>query len=349
MTEPAVWFPAIRAGTGTDVFTARLVEGLRRRGLRAEIAWLPQRAEYAPWSVPRPQAPAWANIAHVNTWLPASLLPRHLPVVATIHHAVHHPDAQAYKGWLRSAYHRYWIAPNERRVLRRAIRRVAVSRFVAETARQTLSDSPFEVIYNGIDVGFFQPADTRRSGRPFTLGYLGKWTTRKGVDLLAPIMRALGEGYQLLYTGGARRERRTLPANMHDVGRLAGPAAVRTFLQGLDALLFPSRSEGLPLSVLESLACGVPVIAARTGPLPEIVEDGITGLLCPPDEVMAFAQAARWLAAHPEHSQRMREAARARALAFDIEAMLERYLALYREVLGGERSADARQGLERSV
>ena len=46
--EPAVWFPAVRAGTGTDVFTERLVEGLNKRGIRAEITWLPLRAEYAP-------------------------------------------------------------------------------------------------------------------------------------------------------------------------------------------------------------------------------------------------------------------------------------------------------------
>ncbi len=335
MTEPAVWFPAIRAGTGTDVFTERLVEGLRRRGLRAEIAWLPHRAEYAPWSVPRPKAPAWANIAHVNTWLPASMLPSHIPIVATIHHAVHHPDAQAYKGLLRATYHRYWIVPNERRVLQCAVRRIAVSRFVAETARQMLTEGPIEVIYNGIDVDFFKPSPSRqRPGQPFTLGYLGTWTMRKGVDLLAPIMQALGADFLLLYTGGPKSSPNAFPTNMRDVGRLSGPAAVRAFLQSIDALLFPSRSEGLGISVLEALACGVPVIAARTGPLPEIVKDKVTGLLCPPDEVAAFAQAARWLALHPEQWQRMRQAARAHAMAFDIEAMVGRYLEVYRSVLG---------------
>lgn len=48
----AVWFPAVRSYSGADVFTERLCAGLNARGIRAEISWLPLRAEYAPWSVP---------------------------------------------------------------------------------------------------------------------------------------------------------------------------------------------------------------------------------------------------------------------------------------------------------
>ena len=66
-TAPAIWFPTVRTGTGTDVFTQRLVADLSKRGVRAEITWLPLRAEYAPWTVPIPQPPAWATVAHVNT------------------------------------------------------------------------------------------------------------------------------------------------------------------------------------------------------------------------------------------------------------------------------------------
>ncbi|MCQ4974462.1 hypothetical protein NE662_09525, partial [Bifidobacterium pseudocatenulatum] len=65
--QPAIWFPAIRTGTGTDVFTQRLVEGLVAIGIRAEITWLPLRAEYLPWTVAVPQPPNWATIVHVNT------------------------------------------------------------------------------------------------------------------------------------------------------------------------------------------------------------------------------------------------------------------------------------------
>ena len=72
-------------------------------------------------------------------------MPGYLPIVATLHHSIHDPALRRHKGWLRAAYHRWWIAPNERRVLRRADRVVAVSNFVADMARQTLCDVPMQV------------------------------------------------------------------------------------------------------------------------------------------------------------------------------------------------------------
>ena len=171
---PAIWFPTVRTNTGTDVFTQRLVADLCKRGVRAEITWLPLHAEYAPWTVPIPQSPAWATVAHVNTWLHTRFIPRSLPLVATIHHAVHHPDAGAYKGPLRAAYHRWWIAPNERRVLRHAQRVVAVSQFVANSTLHSLLDVPMQVIYNGVDTERFCPGTRQRQpGEPFKLLFVG--------------------------------------------------------------------------------------------------------------------------------------------------------------------------------
>ena len=93
--EPAVWFPTVRTGSGSEVFTVRLVDELKNRGLRAEITWLPLRAEFAPWTVPVPRPPTWANVVHVNTWLHPRFLPKRMPVVATLHHSIHHPDLDA--------------------------------------------------------------------------------------------------------------------------------------------------------------------------------------------------------------------------------------------------------------
>src|SRR3546814_20476891 len=89
--KPAVWLPTIRAGTGADVFTVRLCDGLNARGIRAEIAWLPHRAEYLPWTVRAPEPPAWANVAHVHSWLPHRFWPRRLPPVVTVPHLVNAP------------------------------------------------------------------------------------------------------------------------------------------------------------------------------------------------------------------------------------------------------------------
>lgn len=294
-----VWFPAVRTNTGTDVFTERLVKGLNECGIRAEIAWLPLRAEYMPWSVAAPPTPKWANIVHVNTWLHPRFIPQNLPVVATIHHAVHHPDTLSYKGWLRAAYHKYWIAPIERSAMCRADKVIAVSQFVANTAKQTLVNVPMQVIYNGIDTEVFKPGNrVYQEGEPFRLLYVGSWMARKGVDLLAPIMRELGDGFELHYTGGpaSQKYKADMPPNMKDIGRLNGDSEVAAAMKNADALLFPSRSEGFGLVVAEAMACGLPVIANESSLLQEIIMDGKTAIFCQLNDADAFSNTIKKLA-----------------------------------------------------
>lgn len=343
--DPAVWFPAVRTGTGTDVFTERLIKGLHARGIRADITWLPLRAEYAPWSVHVPEPPAWANLVHVNTWLHPRFLPPGLPIIATIHHSVYAPEAGAYKTVLRAAYHRFWIAPNERRLLRKADKVVAVSHFSAEVARRWLLDREYEVIYNGVDTSIFQPGDRQRQPeRPFRLLYVGGWTANKGVELLAPIMRELGDAFVLRYTGAPEPEKRTMPANMQDIERLPGDDAVAAAMRDAEALLFPSRSEGFGLVAAEAMACGLPVIATRGSSLSEVVEDGITGMLCRQDDIPAFVAAVRALASDPARAGMMGGAARSRAQSlFDIQGMLDAYIGMYRACLRTDRAAVSRR------
>lgn len=340
--EPAVWFPAVRAGSGTDVFTERLAGELRKRGLRTEITWLPLRAEYASWSVARPEPPAWANIIHINTWLHPRFLPDDIPVVATLHHSTHHPDLEPYKGFLRSVYHKYWIKPDELRTLQRADQVVAVSRFAADTARATLVDRPVPVICNGVDTGHFRPPGKREPHRPFRLLYVGKWASLKGVNLLAPIMRTLGAGFELRYTGiGVPGKGQTdMPANMQDIGRLQGPDAVIAAMQDADALLFPSRSEGFPMVVVEALSCGLPVIASDVASLAEAVRDDVTGYLVRKDDVEGFSVACRTMSGDRVRYERMAESARSCAVdRFSIKRMMEDYLGIYEDVLTNRASS----------
>lgn len=330
--KPAIWFPTVRTGTGTDVFTERLVKGLNEQGIKAEITWLPLRAEYAPWTVKATKPPSWATVVHVNTWLHSRFLPKHLPIVATLHHSIHDPALRPYKGWLRAAYHRWWIAPNERRVMRRATSITAVSEFVANMARQTLCDISMQVIYNGVDTKLFTPSNySQRLNQPLRLVYIGAWRKLKGVDLLAPTMRELGKGYELHYTGGpaAAADKPHMPNNMYDLGRL-NQAEVIEAMQNADAFLFPSRSEGFGLVVAEAMACGLPVIAMSGTAVDEVVQHGRNGYLCDDKQPQDLAQMVRETSSSwPQ----LRQAARARVCErFDYGSMLDNYIETYQQL-----------------
>lgn len=344
-TEPAVWFPAIRAGSGTDVFTERLVKGLQQRGIKAGITWLPHRAEYAPWTVPVPRVPRWANIAHVNTWLHPRFIPRHLPIVATMHLCVHDPALELFKTPLQRLYHRLWIRRVEARILQRADVVTAVSRYSAERTREVFRCQNIQVIHNGVDTTTFHPLPRSHPNTPFRLLYVGNWSERKGVGLLGPLLQRLGPDFELHYTADRNGHHRQygLPSSCRCLGRLGATELVRAY-QTADALLFPSRLEGLPLTVLEAMACGLPVIAARVASLSEVVEHGVTGWLDAQSKGKEFAAACRRLAADPATWQSMRDAARRRAVqSFDVNLMVERYLKLYQALLD-PRSVEAAEG-----
>lgn len=290
--KPAVWFPTVRTGTGTDVFTERLVEGLNQQGIRAEITWLPLRAEYLPCTVKIPHPPEWATIVHVSTWLNRRFLPQDLPIVATLHHSIHDPNLRPHKGLLRALYHQFWIAPNERRVMKQAKQVTAVSQFVSDMAKQTLCDVPIQVIYNGVDTTLFCPSNKvkeKGEGEPLRLLYVGAWKKLKGVDLLTPIMSELGPEFELYYTGGtsAEKDKLKMPENMHDLGRLNQQEVIQA-MQSSDLLLFPSRSEGFGLVVAEAMACDLPVVASEIPSLSELITYGKTGLLCNLNDVQDF-------------------------------------------------------------
>jgi glycosyltransferase involved in cell wall biosynthesis len=330
--KPAIWFPTVRCGTGTDIFTETLVHKLRERGVRAEITWLPLRAEYAPWSVAIPRPPKWATVAHVNTWLHSRFLPKNLPIVATIHHSIHDPALRPYKGWLRAAYHRWWIAPNERRVLKQAAHITAASKYAADIAKKTLCEVTIQVVYNGIEIEAFQPGNqTRKPGEPFRLLYVGSWKALKGVDLLAPIMRELGDGFILNYTGGtvAEKAKGSMPANMYDLGRLDKDGVIKA-MQRSDALLLPSRSEGFGLVAAEAMACGLPVICTRRSSLTEVVRDGETGILCKQDDINDFVKAAKALKSSRENYLTYAKSAHVLASKlFSIDIMVKQYIYTY--------------------
>lgn len=337
--EPlGVWFPAVRAGTGADIFTERLASELESRGVRTAISWLPHRAEFLPWSVVPPKPPLWADVVHVNSWMPQWFLPRNLPVVTTLHSCIHDPALAHYKNMSQLAYHRYWIYRCEAASIRNARVVTAVSHYAATQAEQYFSCSSVITIPNWVDATQFVPGNRQAiPHRPFRLLFVGKMSKGKGIDLLPGIMRRLGSDFELSYTGNAESfgDTECLPANMIALGRLHGSAALIRAYQQSDALLFPTRFEGFGLVALEAMACGVPVIATDCSALPEVVENGVSGILCPRDDLNAFVAAAQRLRNESHLCRSMSLAARHRAEAvFTPTCTVNRYLEIYRQLAG---------------
>lgn len=326
---PAVWFPTIRAGSGSDVFTIRLAEGLRQRGIRAEITWLPHRAEYLPWSVKVPSPPEWANVVHVNSVMHQRFVPRHLPVIATIHSNVHDPALSPYKSIAQSLYHRLWIKPAERRSLSRADCVVAVSYYTAARVEEAFGSRQITVIHNGVPIDN-QPFLVRTPHTPFRLLYVGNWSRRKGVDLLAPIMSALGDEFELWFTGDSRGGAQAgMPKNCRCIGRVS-PQDMASVYRQVDALLFPTRLEGFSLAAIEAIACGVPVITSNCTSLPETVIDDLDGVLCSTDEVDSFVAGARSMKSQWGRFHLGCERSKSR---LNIEKMIDEYVERYSSII----------------
>jgi N-acetyl-alpha-D-glucosaminyl L-malate synthase BshA len=109
---------------------------------------------------------------------------------------------------------------------------------------------------------------------------------------------------------------------------------IERLLAAADLFLLPSESESFGLAALEAMACGVPVIATRTGGIPELVEDGVSGLLAATGDVDGMAAFAIGLLGDADRKRAFSEAARARASEFDRKDVVRLYEDYYEEVLG---------------
>ncbi len=109
---------------------------------------------------------------------------------------------------------------------------------------------------------------------------------------------------------------------------------VLPFLKIMDIFVLPSFSEGLSVSILESMACGLPIVATNVGGNPEIVLDGVTGILVPPENCSTLAMAIMKLIKNPEIAKEMGIAGQKRIKTeFSFSKMINSYEKLYKEVI----------------
>ena len=225
---------------------------------------------------------------------------------------------------------------------------VAVSRDTAtrSPARSVLPD--VRVLHNGVDV------EAPRRGRAEVRAELGlgpglvaihvaRFVPLKAQDTVVRALAQLearGVALTVLFVGDGP-DRASTERLAAELG--LGPERIRflgfrtdvpDLLGASDIFLLSSRTEGLPLSVLEAMSHGLAIVTTPVGGVPELCTDGQHALFVPVDDPAALADALSRLAPDPALRARLGEAALARALAdFSFTAMTQKYLGLYREVL----------------
>lgn len=331
-----VWLPALRVGTGTDVFTLRLADELRARGVEAEIGWFPAGMELVPWLMRGRRPPPGTDLIHGNGWTVAPFMGRGIPVVTTVHHLVHDPAFAAYRSPAQALYHRWHLRHRDARAIRDAAAVTAVSRYVAGTVRDLFGRPDVHTIGNWVDTDRYRPSAHQPpapDGR-MRLLWVGNPSRRKGADLLPALAARLGEAVRIRCVGGLRGDRTGLEGSgsIEWLGRLDEPRLIAEY-QACDALLSLSRYEGFGYTALEAMACAKPVVAFAAGGLVDVVEDGVTGLLSPVDDLDHLAAQILRLARDSGLRRRLGDASLASAHARRGSAAA--YVALYESVLAG--------------
>ncbi len=275
-------------------------------------------------------------------WLPFGLFLK-VPVITRLHGSNWLYDTELQRPG-DSATHEV-----ENKSLLKATHWAGVSHFAYQRSLELcgLKNKPGQVIHNAVDAELFAPASVDKTERGLIV-FVNSLSRRKGLDTLLLAMKlvlpAQPEAH-LAVIGG-------LPAKMDEwekllhglapadrqrirfVGRQDRRTQVVDWLQRAEVCCYPSRVETFGLAPVEAMATGKPTIYSRPGPGPEVIEDGVSGLLCDPENPADLAEMLLRILRDQAFGRQLGMAARQKVLAqFSKQHWLERNLAFYRECL----------------
>jgi UDP-glucose:(heptosyl)LPS alpha-1,3-glucosyltransferase len=205
------------------------------------------------------------------------------------------------------------------------------SRMVRDEIQRAFRIEPdkLHVIYNGVDLEHFHPKHRERlrgaaraeigcSPRDMVFLFVGSGFSRKGLDAA---IAAVSQTPFWLVVVGKDEYRAPAPERVRFLG---GKEDVRPYYAAADGFILPSRYDPFPNTVLEALAMGLPAIVSSRCGAAEVIEPGVNGWICQPDDAPGIARLM-----HEVVSKSMGQAARATAERFGIDAMARQLVDLY--------------------
>ncbi|MBW1999065.1 MAG: glycosyltransferase family 4 protein [Deltaproteobacteria bacterium] len=278
-----------------------------------------------------------AHVIHTTADYASFFHKESIPLVITFHNYVLDRWMRSYSSFAQVLHYsidlRLWV----RLAVQRARVITAVSRFTANLVKRDLDlANGIKVIYNGVDVDRFKPC-SRKNSSSSTIKVLfsGNLSRRKGAQWLPLIAKGLDKGIRIFCTQGLQA-RKILQS--HPNLECIGPVPFKNMpdrYREMDILLMPTVREGLSLAVLEAMASGLPVVASNCSSLPEQIDDGKGGFLCPLGDAKSFAEKINTLAESPRLRKEMGEYNRSKTeQSFTLNRMVNEYRDLFEEIIG---------------
>jgi glycosyltransferase involved in cell wall biosynthesis len=244
----------------------------------------------------------------------------------------------------RFAKHYRILRPFVRWLWRDADALVAVSNGLREYAFETTPDLPIDVIPNAIELSVFTPPRHRHHDGPVRLLFVGRFNAFKNVETLLEAVSCLKEmgvnNFELQLIGdGERRSNlerlaveKELTRCVKFLGWVNRTAIVDRYRQA-DLFVTATTWEGMPNTVLEGMACGLPVVATRASGLDELVQEGVNGYLIDINDPAALAECLADLIDNPYERRRMgKESRKIAEQEFAWEYITEQYVEIYERI-----------------
>ncbi len=207
-------------------------------------------------------------------------------------------------------------------------------------------ESKVRIVENGVDLSAFRPdqqargearAELRIPKDAWVVGTVGRLVDDKNPGLLLrAALPLLGDQARLLFVGDGplAAELRALAAG-HEAGRFARFLGARQdvprLMAALDVFALPSRTEGLPLALLEAMAMGLPIVATRVGGVPDVLRDDYSAKLVPSEDDVALRATLARLRDDRTEAARLGRQAREDSVRYSSATMAKRYGELYRQ------------------